>query len=89
MSMTPLEVAIKQEFALSVVLKTEVRVVERFPSIPISWAISGSVISTPSAEDHRTGFENGNINAVMDGDIDGFINAYLKMQSQQKLAAQE
>ena len=24
------------------------------------------------------GFENGNINAVMDGDIDGFINAYLK-----------
>ncbi len=34
------------------------------------------------AKDHRTGFENGNINAVMDGDIDGFINAYLKMQSQ-------
>ena len=33
------------------------------------------------AKDHRTGFENGNINAVMDGDIDGFINAYLKMQA--------
>lgn len=32
-------------------------------------------------KDHRTNFENGNINAVMDGDIDGFINAYLKMQS--------
>ena len=30
------------------------------------------------AKDHRTNFENGNINAVMDGDIDGFINAYLK-----------
>ena len=30
------------------------------------------------AKDHRTGFENGNINAVMDGDLDGFINAYLK-----------
>lgn len=29
-------------------------------------------------KDHRTGFENGNIQAVMDGDIDGFINAYLK-----------
>ncbi len=29
------------------------------------------------AKDHRTGFESGNINAVMDGDIDGFINAYL------------
>ena len=33
-------------------------------------------------KDHRTGFESGNINAVMDGDIDGFINAYLKMNSQ-------
>lgn len=29
-------------------------------------------------KDHRTGFENGNINAVMNGDLDGFINAYLK-----------
>ena len=29
------------------------------------------------AKDTRTGFENGNISAVMDGDIDGFINAYL------------
>ncbi len=29
------------------------------------------------AKDHRTGFENGNISAVMDGDLDGFINAYL------------
>ena len=33
------------------------------------------------AKDHRTGHESGNINAVMDGDIDGFINAYLKAQS--------
>lgn len=33
------------------------------------------------AKDHRTGFENGNINAVMDGDLDGFINAYLKADS--------
>ncbi len=33
------------------------------------------------AKDTRTGFENGNIDAVMDGDIDGFINAYLKMNS--------
>ena len=29
------------------------------------------------AKDHRTGFESGNIGAVMDGDIDGFISAYL------------
>lgn len=33
------------------------------------------------AKDHRTGYENGNINAVMDGDLDGFINAYLKAES--------
>ncbi len=32
-------------------------------------------------KDHRTNFEMGNINAVMDGDIDGFINAYLKSSS--------
>ncbi len=36
-------------------------------------------------KDNRTGYEMGNINSVMDGDIDGFINAYLKMQSQKKL----
>ena len=29
-------------------------------------------------KDHRTSYENGNVNAVMDGDLDGFINAYLK-----------
>ncbi|MCL2088140.1 MAG: peptide chain release factor 2 [Oscillospiraceae bacterium] len=29
-------------------------------------------------KDHRTDYESGNINAVMDGDIDGFINAYLR-----------
>ena len=33
------------------------------------------------AKDHRTGCETGNINAVMDGDIDNFINAYLVMQA--------
>ena len=33
------------------------------------------------AKDHRTGFESGNIGAVMDGDLDGFINAYLKAVS--------
>ena len=34
------------------------------------------------AKDSRTGFENGNINAVMDGDIDGFINAFLAQNAQ-------
>lgn len=33
------------------------------------------------AKDHRTGYEMGNINAVMDGELDGFINAYLKAES--------
>ncbi len=33
------------------------------------------------AKDHRTGYEMGNIQAVMDGDIDGFINAYLKSKA--------
>ncbi len=32
-------------------------------------------------KDHRTNYEMGNISAVMDGDIDSFINAYLKMKS--------
>ncbi|MBZ4646195.1 MAG: hypothetical protein JG777_1684 [Clostridia bacterium] len=32
-------------------------------------------------KDHRTNFEMGNINAVMDGELDGFINAYLKAAS--------
>ena len=32
-------------------------------------------------KDHRTSFETGNIQAVMDGDLDGFINAYLKCAS--------
>ena len=29
-------------------------------------------------KDHRTNYEMGNIGAVMDGDLDGFINEYLK-----------
>ena len=41
------------------------------------------------AKDHRTGFESGNINAVMDGDIDGFINAYLKAAANGTLGYKE
>ena len=37
------------------------------------------------AKDHRTGFEIGNISAVMDGEIDGFINAYLIALSHGKI----
>ena len=35
-------------------------------------------------KDTRTGYETGNVQAVMDGDLDGFINAYLKMISAQE-----
>jgi len=34
-------------------------------------------------KDARTSYENSNINAVMDGDIDGFINAFLAMKANQ------
>ncbi len=34
-------------------------------------------------KDHRTNYENGNVNAVMDGDLDGFINAYLSMDKKE------
>ncbi len=37
------------------------------------------------AKDHRTGYEVGNIGAVMDGDLDGFINAYLIAKSKGEL----
>ena len=36
-------------------------------------------------KDHRTSFESGNVNAVMDGDLDGFINAFLKASSLNQL----
>lgn len=32
-------------------------------------------------KDHRTGFEVGNVNSVLDGGLDGFISAYLKWES--------
>lgn len=35
-------------------------------------------------KDHRTQTENGNVQKVMDGDIDAFINSYLKQQATEK-----
>ena len=40
------------------------------------------------SHDFENSYEVGNINAVMDGDIDGFINAYLKKQSLDALGEQ-
>ena len=49
----------------------------------IEWGsqIRSYVFDDRRVKDHRTNFEMGNIGAVMDGDIDGFINAYLKLQA--------
>jgi len=38
-------------------------------------------------KDHRTQVETGNVQAVMDGEIDMFIDAYLRMQVGQKSAS--
>ncbi len=35
-------------------------------------------------KDHRTDFQTGNINAVMDGDIEGFIDSYLQYRAEKK-----
>lgn len=36
-------------------------------------------------KDHRTGYETGNVEPVLDGDLSGFIKAYLQMQAGKKL----
>ena len=33
-------------------------------------------------KDHRTGYETGNIQPVMDGELDGFIKAYLMSEKE-------
>jgi peptide chain release factor 2 len=33
-------------------------------------------------KDHRTGVEVGNADAVLDGDLDVFVDAYLRQQTQ-------
>ena len=35
-------------------------------------------------KDHRTNFETGNVNSVMDGNIDDFISSYLQMKSKEE-----
>ena len=35
-------------------------------------------------KDHRTNFESGNPSAVLDGDLDGFMNAYLAWDNNSK-----
>ena len=44
--------------------------------------VSGSFIDGNGLRGGETGVEVGNINSVMDGNIDGFITAYLKLVSE-------
>ena len=48
----------------------------------IAW---GHQIRSYVFKDHRTNYETGNVDAVMDGDLDGFIFAYLKAASRGEL----
>lgn len=34
-------------------------------------------------KDHRTGYEEGNVDSVMDGDLDGFVESYLRQSTKQ------
>jgi peptide chain release factor 2 len=45
----------------------------------IEWGnhIRSYVLDDRRVKDHRTGYETGNVNAVLDGEIDAFIHAYL------------
>ena len=50
----------------------------------IEWGIDRSYVFMPYtlSPGHAHQGENSNIQAVMDGDIDGFINAYLAMKAE-------
>ncbi len=45
----------------------------------IEWGsqIRSYVFDDRRVKDHRTGFQTSDVNGVMDGDLDGFIKAYL------------
>jgi peptide chain release factor 2 len=45
----------------------------------IEWGsqIRSYVFDDRRVKDHRTGYQTSNVDAVMDGDIDGFIKEYL------------
>ena len=47
----------------------------------LAYGLSGYVFNPYQlVKDHRTSYEVGNIDDVMNGNIEGFVTAYLKMQ---------
>lgn len=60
----------------------------RGPKMEIQWGSQiRSYVFQPYTlvKDHRTNYEMGNVQAVMDGDLDGFIYAYLKKKARGEL----
>ncbi len=45
--------------------------------------IRSYVLDDRRVKDHRTMYENRNTDAVLDGDLDGFLKAWLQMAAQQ------
>jgi peptide chain release factor 2 len=52
----------------------------------IEWGsqIRSYVFDDRRVKDHRTDYQTSNVQAVMDGDLDGFIKAYLMQFSEQE-----
>ena len=72
-----LKVMVQEHYRLEEEAKRDARMAEKKK---VEWGSQiRSYVFMPYtlAKDTRTGFESTNINAVMDGDLDGFINAYL------------
>ena len=55
-----------------------VRITHEPTGIVVQYQIRSYVFDSSRIKDLRTGYEVGNIKAVMDGDLDGFIEASLK-----------
>ena len=55
-------------------IKGELKKIEWGQPDPLSYVFQPYTL----AKDHRTGYEMGDIDAVMDGDLEGFVTAYLQ-----------
>ena len=76
----------RTEGKLNIVCREAFEFIEEIPGVLMDSTCGSHIrsyvfIRYTMVKDHRTGFETGNIQGVMDGDLDGFINAYLKCAS--------